>query len=293
MGAARRQPAGLLDPRPGQAKGAEFGQGDEFVRVGREAKRDHRPRCVERNARRVQRAQEADAGAERETELLARSAARRMNAPRVGDDERSGEAPGSQRQRPIDIRLDVSRPVGGKPSMGGGGERIETERDGAIDGTGTRSLDEGGEAQRVVRAVAAEVEFEARPGVEAHAFASGMQSRRIGRLQPESIGADRPGEHDLEAVRAAGEIVQRLGVGFAGVRMVEPRHDAPGSVRTQRARAVRRRIERRDPNSVRGHGREALETLPLQGRLGGLAPVGFAEGRKDRCVRAQRQISFR
>ena len=37
----RLEPAGLLDPRPDEAKRAKLRQGDEFVRVGREAEGDH------------------------------------------------------------------------------------------------------------------------------------------------------------------------------------------------------------------------------------------------------------
>ena len=85
--------AGLLDPRPGEAQGAELRQGDELVRVGREAEGDHAARLVERNAHGLERAQESDAGGEREGELLARRAARRMNASRVRDEIRSGVAP--------------------------------------------------------------------------------------------------------------------------------------------------------------------------------------------------------
>ena len=67
MRLARRKAAGLLDPRPGEAQGAEFRQGDELVRVGREAEGDHAARRVERNAHGFEPAQESDAGGERES----------------------------------------------------------------------------------------------------------------------------------------------------------------------------------------------------------------------------------
>ena len=73
MGFPRLEPAGLLDPRPCEAEGAEFRQGDELVRVGGKAEGDQAARFVKRRARGFERTQEADAGAEREGELVARA----------------------------------------------------------------------------------------------------------------------------------------------------------------------------------------------------------------------------
>ena len=186
------------------------------------------------------RAQHGDAGGEREGELLARRSTRRMNASRVCDEIRSDVAPDAERQRDVEIGLHMRRPVGRERAVRGGGEGIEPERHGAVGRTRARPLDQRGEAQRLARAECPEVELEMRAGVEAHAFERRVQRRRIELPQSEAVGADRTGENDGEAVGAAGEIVERLGVGFACVGMIEAGHDPPGTRGAQRSGAVGR-----------------------------------------------------
>ena len=279
--------AGLLDPSPCDAKGAELRQGDELVRVGRKAEGDHAARFVERRACGFERPQEADAGAEREGELLARRRARRMNATRVRHEERTGVAPGAKGKRRIDIRPRLRRRIGWKRPPRRGGEGIEPERHRAVDGLRAGSLHQGGEAEGLAGPVRPEVEFETLAGVEADALEGRVQGRGIGFLQSEAVGPDCAGENDREAVGAPREIVERLGIGLARVGMIEPGHHPPRSRRARRLRPVRSRIQRLDANSVRRPRREAVEALALQRRLGGPAPIGFAPGRKDARVRAQ------
>ncbi len=286
---SRLEPAGLLDRCPGEAEGSEFRQRDELVGVGREAKGDHGARLLEPDARVLERAQESDRGAERKTELLRRRSARRVDRARVGDDKRPGEAHRAQDQRRVDMSLEALRPIGGKWPARRRREGVEPEGDGAVGRAGARSLDEAGEGERFVGAVAAEIEFDAQPRVEAHAFEGRVQGRRIGLLQAISVGADRSGEDDLQPVRSAHEILMGLGVGLARVGMVEPRDDAPRSAWTERARTLRRRIERLDPDSVGAPEGQGLEARPLQGGFGGPAPVRFAPGWKNRQLRAQRR----
>ena len=49
-GRLRRQAAGLLDPRPKEPQRAELGDGEKLIGIGREAKFDHAPRRIERDA---------------------------------------------------------------------------------------------------------------------------------------------------------------------------------------------------------------------------------------------------
>ena len=97
----------------------------------------------------------------------------------------------------------------------------------------TRSIS-AAKRERLLGAVAAEIEFEMRPSVESHAVESLVEGRRIEAPETKSIGAERAGEHDLQAVRAIGEIVERLGVGLAGVGMVEARDDPPRAAASDR-----------------------------------------------------------
>ena len=86
--------------------------------------------------------------------------------------------------------------------------------------------------------------------------------------EAKSIGADRAGEHDLQTVRAAGEIVQRLRVGFARVGMVEAGDDPPRTASARSgARPLRWRIERLDPACRRRSWRRACRRPPLSARL--------------------------
>ena len=80
--------------------------------------------------------------------------------------------------------------------------------------------------------------------------------------KPVTVGAERAGEHDLQTVRAVGEVVERLSVGLVGVRMVEPGDNPPGSGASKRPRALRRPIDGLDPDAVRGLGQSLSKLAP-------------------------------
>ena len=110
--------APLFDPRPHQPERAKFRQRDEFICIASEAEGDPLASLVERHARRVEGAQKADGGAEREGKLLAGRAARRVDGSRVGNHERPQKTFRSQCKRCADKGLEMRGPVGGKGSKG-------------------------------------------------------------------------------------------------------------------------------------------------------------------------------
>ena len=105
------------------------------------------------------------------------------------------------------------------------------------------------------------------------------------------MGAERSRKHDLQAVRAARDIIPRLGVGLAGVGMVEAGDDPPRTARPQRAGAGAWWIDRLDPDAVGGHGGQRFDARPFQRGFGGFPPVGLNPGRKTSRIRAQRRLS--
>ena len=159
--------------------------------------------------------------------------ARRVDAARVGRHERPAETHAPQCERALEMGRRLRCPVGGKRSAGRGRERIEAEGHCAVRRLHARAFDQRGETERLPRAVAAEIELEMRPCVEAHAIESLVQGRGIESPEAIAVGAERAGEHDLQAVRAVGEVVERLGVGLAGVGMVEARDHAPRPVASE------------------------------------------------------------
>ena len=151
-----------------------------------------------------------------------------------------------------------------------------------------RAFDQRAKTKRLVGAVGPKIEFETRPRVERRPVEGLVKRGRIEPSQSETVGAERAGEHDLQTVGAVGEVVERLGVGLVGVRMIEPRDDAPGTRGSKRSRPVRRPVNRFDPDAVGGLGHERFEARALKRRLGRFAPVGFGEGGKEARGRAQR-----
>ncbi len=217
-----------------------------------------------------------------------------MDAARVRDEEGSGVAPGAQRERGVEIGLGVGRPVGRKRAGRGGGEGIEPKGYG---GAGRFLRPNARPARRKPAprcAPPAPISSSKRsPASKRTPFENRVQGRGVERLQAEAVSPDRAGEHDRETIRAAGEIVERLGVGFARVRMVEPGDQPPGSRRSERTGPVSGRVERLDADAVRGPGSEAVEAFALQGRFGGIPPVGFAPGGERPPRRRPRPNSFR
>ncbi len=88
---SRRKPAGLLDTRPHFAQGAELGDGEELILVGRETEEDEAACVVERDAAALQSAQIGHRHGEREGKLLSFRPAGGMDRPPIGERERSAE----------------------------------------------------------------------------------------------------------------------------------------------------------------------------------------------------------
>ena len=148
---------------------------------------------------------------------------------RVSDQERPGKTLGSQRERGLDNALRLGAPVGRERSARHGREGIEAKRDRALLGPCARALDQRGETKRLIRAVGPKIEFEIGAAIETDAIESPVKRSGIEPSEAKTIGADRAGGHDLQPVRAVGEIVERLGVGLAGLGMIEARDDPPGT----------------------------------------------------------------
>src|SRR5579864_7534605 len=211
-----------------------------------------------------------------------------MDRTRVGDQERPAEALAPQLKRSFETRRRLSAPVGPERPAGGGGERIEPERDCAFFRFRARAFDQGAKAKRLARAIGPKIEFEMRPFIETHALKSLVKRGRIESPEAETISAGRASEYDLETVRAVGEVVERLGVGLAGVGMIEPRHNPPGAFRPKRPLAFRRAIDRFDPDAVRGLRYERFQARAPERGFRGFAPVGLGIGGKKACDCAHR-----
>ena len=135
----------------------------------------------------------------------------------------------AQSERGLEIGRRVRLPVSREGSARRSGERIEAKERCAIGWLHPCAFNQSGECERLLRTVAAEIKLKMRPGVETHALKSRVERRRIETPEAVAVGAERAGEHDLKTVGAAGQIVERLGVGVAGVRMVETRDNTPGA----------------------------------------------------------------
>ena len=77
--------------------------------------------------------------------------------------------------------------------------------------------------------------------IEINALESLMERSGIELPEAKTISPKRAGEDDLQAVRSIGEVVERLGVGPASVRMIDPRDNPPGAAGSNSPGALRRR----------------------------------------------------
>ena len=107
-----------------------------------------------------------------------------------------------------------------------------------------------------------------------------VECSRVETPETKSIGAQRASEHNLQTVRAIGEIVERLGVGLVGIGMIDSRDDPPRTAGSSSPRAFRWRIDRLDANAIRGLGHQRFEARALERGFSGLAPIGFGMARK-------------
>ncbi len=215
-----------------------------------------------------------------------------MDGARVSDQERSRETVASQGERGLDTAPRLSAPVGGVGSARQGCERVEPERDCAIVGLCARPLDEGAKTKRLIGAVGPKIQFESRPFVETHAVERPVEGGGVEASKTKTVGADRAGGHDLQAVRSIGEVVERLGVGLVGAGMIESSDDPPRTARPDRPGAFRWRIDGLDPDAIRRLGHKGFEARALERGLSGLAPIGFGSGGKEICDCAQSRLSL-
>ena len=86
------KPQACFDARPQFPDGAEFGDGEKLVGVGRQPEIDHAARGIERHAAGFQRAQAIDRGGDGEGEFLRFRAAGIVNDAPVGDRERPAKS---------------------------------------------------------------------------------------------------------------------------------------------------------------------------------------------------------
>ena len=189
----------------------------------------------------------------------------------------------------------MRRPVGRKRPARRGGEGIEPERHGAVGRARARSLDQRGEAQRLARRRSARDRVRnagRRRSARRRRPRAGSPDRTSSSPKPWAPIAPAKTTARPSAPPARSSSAWALASLASGwSRRAITRHGPDGP---QRPGAVRRRIERLDARFRRPSADARLvEALALQRRLGGLAPVGFAPGGKDRRVRAQGRHSSR
>src|ERR1700729_535782 len=173
-----------------------------------------------------------------------------MDGARVSDQERPRKALASQRERGLDTASRLSAPIGWKRSSRRGRERVEPERDCAALRLRAGAFDKSAKTKRPIGAVGPKIEFEICPRIETGAIEGLMECGGVELPKTKSIGAERAGGDDLQAVRSIGEIVERMGVGLVGDGMIEPRDNAPWTAGSDRPGAFRGRIDRFDANAV-------------------------------------------
>ena len=215
-----------------------------------------------------------------------------MDRAGVGDQERPPETPVSQCERGLDSAPRLRIPVGWKRSARRGRERVEPKRDPTILRPCARSLDEGGKTRRLIGAFGPEIELETGPRIETDAIESLVKRSGIEPFEAKTVSPERAGEDDLQAVRSIGEVVERLGVRFVGVRMIEARDDPPGTAGSSSPRAFRWRLDGFDAKAIRSLPRERLDACAFERGFSGSAPIGLGIGRKKACDRAQRRLSL-
>src|ERR1700733_14603583 len=203
-----------------------------------------------------------------------------MDAARVSDQERPCKTLASQRECSLDTASRLSAPIGRKRSPRRGRERVEPERDCAVLRLRAKAFDQSGKTKRLIGAVGPKIEFEIYRCIETHAVEGLVECGGVELPKTKTVGAERAGGHDLQAVRSLGEVVERLGVGLVGMGMIEARDDPPRTAGPSSPGALRGRIDRFDANAIPGLGHKRFETRALERGLSGVAPIGFGNGGK-------------
>ena len=130
-------------------------------------------------------------------------------------------------ERGLDTAPRLSAPVGWKRSARRGRERVEPERDCAVLRLRAGAFDQSAKTKRPIGAVGPKIKFEICPCIETHAIEGLVECGGVELPKTKTVGAERAGGHDLQAVRSIGEVVERLRVGLVGMGMIESRDDPP------------------------------------------------------------------
>jgi hypothetical protein len=130
-------------------------------------------------------------------------------------------------------------------------------------------------------AVGTKIEAEICPRVEAHSVKGFVKRSGIVSSEAVTVSAERPREYDLQSVRAIGEIIERLGVRFASVGMIDPRNDTPRALASNSALTFRRPIDRFDPNAIRSPGEKRFNVRAAKRCFSRFAPIGLGTGGKE------------
>ena len=283
-----REPAGNLDARPQFPQRAEFRHGEELIRIGAESEKERAPCCIERDASRLERAQIGGRDREHESQFLRLGAAGIVDHAAVGRGLRAGKtfagqgnkAPGKMR------RLFVPAPRRA-PRHRHGAERIASDakvarrrrRDPSV---GECRVDDGFGLRR-------QVKLDGNAGDEVDTLEDASE-RALIRRQPEPVVADRAGEHEREAAGAVLKLVQRRGVRFGRIGVVDARERLPGRgppPSGARLRVGAARGKRLDGEAVIGRAAQPLERCALEHGVDELAPV---LPRRRSKIRGKRRI---
>ena len=276
-GRLRRQSAGLLDARPQFPRGAEFRHGQKLIGVCRQPEIDRVARFSERHAVGFERAQVSDRARQRKGQFLRFGAAGIMDDAAIGDGERTAEAGGGKladhRGKGWRKFFPASRPAAGN---GKAADRIDAGAQIDLCRRDAAAFDQRGEIADHVPRRRRKIEID-RHGGEIDAVERALKRRRR-RIEAESVGAHRAGEHQHQAGRAVLQIVERLRIGGRRVGMIDALHDGPGRAGRTPAKRGRRgvaRIKRLDGQAVMGPAFEPRERRALEHGIDQAAPGFF------------------
>ena len=286
-----RKAAGLFDARPQLPDATEFRHGQELVGIGAEPERDCRSRRIECDTAGFERAQITNGERKRKRQLLRLRAAGVVDRAAVGERERALEAAAHELADHLSKRLLHLRPCHScAAAHGHGRQRLIVEADVDLCGIDPSGFDETGEVNTSVLAAEHGIERDRNPGIEQDTIEHPLEFLRRGIGDAEPTGARPAGEFKLEPARAVFELVQRLGVGLGGIRVIDPLHGLPRRRRGPawyRARTFGVRIDRLDLKSVIGLADQFLERRALQHAVDQFAPVVIGRRRK---IRSQPQV---
>ena len=173
-------------------------------------------------------------------------------------------------------------PSGSRPTrrLLAGGDRTQS--------AGERRVDDGFGGRR-------QIKLDGNAGAEVDTLEHASE-RALIRRQPEAMVADRAGEHEREAAGAVLKLVQRRGVRFGRIGVVDARERLPGRGPPPpgaRLRVGAARGKRLDGEAVIGRAAQPLERRALEHGVDELAPVLPRRRSKIRGKRRLFAISHR